>query len=649
MPGSANTLCLYQATSAAGEPCLMASVKENGEQCIIDESVTARCEALQLLFSNMCDSASAGEAELIGVDADSFIFWASTLPNDAMPFQARDDMPIASAEQVLSALQVSEFLGDELCDEWALAAAQHVLAHYARVVRTLSGRLISADILWASFPHEHLHYLSPRCQDLVLTHIPFCIGLSLPSSLHSCLMHIHSSPFPGKTSPATLTGMPEGEGLHVDAPIPPDLPFNHANILPVLSNLLCSSVPPVRALSISAVDSRMPASFPEPPQPPHPLSTPDFPTLLLHFSPYLSALPLLRHFSCDMPILKTPTAAALLRVLPRASLESLQLGCADTTKASHVLSQIRDSNSFAAVHNMTTFFELLERFTALRSLDISGNSLVEVAAELPACMAAPFMFLTGLTCLDLASTSMSAHGITHIIKTIAQRAARRPEKALQSLNISGNIFRVGGGMASLWQQMQGLTALTRLDAAECRMKAADIATVSVAVRNMPRLARLDLSHNWMCVAGMRRVFDALVEAGGKAARASGRSTGGLTCLALREGPMAALGPRLLASVAPPLRQLRALRRLDLSGHSMGVPGATTLCGCFGALRVLGELLVEQNDLKNEGALVLRDGVLRVRESGGLPELSALWLGGNGVSEEVADMVASALCGVHVRV
>lgn len=399
---------------------------------------------------------------------------------------------------------------------------------------------------------------------------------------------------------------------------------------------------------MSGVDSLVMQKFPEPPHPPHPLATPDFPTLLLHFSPYLTALPSLRHFCCDVPILKTPTAAALLRVLPRASLETLQLGCADSSKASHIISQIRDSSTFAAVHNMTTFFELLERFTALRSLDISGNSLAEVAAELPACMAAPFMFLTALTHLDLASTSMSAHGITHIIKTIAQRSPRRPEKALQSLSISGNVFRVGGGMASLWRHMQGLTALSRLEVAACRMKATDVATVSVAVRSMPRLARLDLSHNWMCEAGMRRMFDALVEAGGKAARASGRSAAGLTWLALREGPMAALGPRLMASIAPPLRQLRALRRLDVSGHGMQMQGATTLCGCFGALRALRELLVEQNGLKDEGAMVLRDGVLRVQDAGGLQELSDVWLAGNDVSFEVLESVQSALSDVNVR-
>lgn len=105
MPGSSNKLCLYRATSAAGES-LMATVRENGQRFQVDDTVIARCEALQLLFSNMCDSASTSEAELVGVDADSFVFWASTLPDEAMPSFMNDDMSTGSAQQVLSALQV---------------------------------------------------------------------------------------------------------------------------------------------------------------------------------------------------------------------------------------------------------------------------------------------------------------------------------------------------------------------------------------------------------------------------------------------------------------------------------------------------------------------------------------------------------------
>lgn len=481
-----------------------------------------------------------------------------------------------------------------------------------------------------------------------MAHIPFCIGLSLPSALHSCVLHIHSSPWSAQCASTGLAAPHETQGLHVKAPLPPDLPFNHAHILPILSNLLCTSSAPIRALTISGVDSRVPGKFPEPPPPPHPLSTPDFPTLLLHFSPYLTPLTSLKHFSCHVPILKTPTAAALLRVLPRSSMETLHLGSASTSDASHIISQIRDSSAFSAVHNMATFFELLERFTALRALDISGNGLAEISAELPACLSAPFMFLTALSHLGLANTGMTAHGITYIIKTISQRAPRRPDKALQSLNISGNVFRVGSGMVSLWQHMQGLTALTRLEAEGCRMVAADVATVSIALRNMPALARLNLGHNWICMAGMRRVFDALVEAGGKAARAAGRSSGGLTWLSLREGPMGSLGPRCMANIAPPLRQLRALRRLDLSGHGMKVQGATTLSGCFGALRVLQELLVEHNSLKDEGAAVLRDGLVMVRDRGLMLELSDLWLGGNGISVDVMESVQCSLRGVTLR-
>lgn len=543
---------------------------------------------------------------------------------------------------------MSEFLGDELCDQWAVTAAEHVLAHYADIVNTTSSSEVPSDVLWRSFPQEHLHHLSPRCQDLVLAHIPFCIGLSLPPSLHHCFMHIHSSPFSQTSTPST--GAPSSPpGIHVHAPLPPDLPFNHAHILPILSHLLSSSPTPLRSLTISGVDPRILRKFPDPPLPPHPLATPDFPTLLSHFSPYLTPLTALRHFRCTVPILKTPSAAALLRVLPRRTLETLHLGSPDTSESSHIVSQIRESSAVAGVHHMASFFEALERFTALRSLDISGNSLTEIAAESPSCLSAPFLFLTGLTHIGLAGTGMSAHGVTYVIKTVAQRAPRRPDKALHSLNISGNVFRLGGGTASLWHHMQGLTALTRLEAAACRMMAADVAAVSIALRSMPSLVRLNLGHNWICMAGMRRVFDALVEAGGKAARASGRSAAGLTWLSLREGPMASLGPRCMAGIAPPLRHLRALRTLDLSGHAMKVAGVTTLCGCFGALRELRELLLELNSLGDEGALVLRDGLVRARAAGTMQELGGLWLGGNGTSEEVLARVRSALHGIIVRV
>lgn len=84
----------------------MAEVKGNGKKRRVGENVIDRCEALQLLFANMCDSASTSEAELVGVDADSFLFWASTLPYDVMPSGISDDICSASAQQVLSALQV---------------------------------------------------------------------------------------------------------------------------------------------------------------------------------------------------------------------------------------------------------------------------------------------------------------------------------------------------------------------------------------------------------------------------------------------------------------------------------------------------------------------------------------------------------------
>lgn len=197
--------------------------------------------------------------------------------------------------------------------------------------------------------------------------------------------------------------------------------------------------------------------------------------------------------------------------------------------------------------------------------------------------------------------------------------------------------------------MQGLTALTRLAASSCRMVPADVAAAAAALRNMPALADLSLGHNWVSMAGMRRVCDALVEAGGKAARARGASVGGLTSLSLREGPMASLGPRSMAGIAPPLRALRALRRLDLSGHGLKAPGATTLCGCFGALRELQELRLEENGLGDEGLLVLQEGILRARGTGWLQELTCMWVGGNEIGQEALERAREALVGVAVHV
>ena len=105
MPGSPNKLHLYREIAATGDYKLMATVKETGLCFKVGEDVIQRCEALQLMFSNMCDSASTSEAELIGVDADSFSFWASTQPSNALPVSKGDTSP-PSAQQVLSALQV---------------------------------------------------------------------------------------------------------------------------------------------------------------------------------------------------------------------------------------------------------------------------------------------------------------------------------------------------------------------------------------------------------------------------------------------------------------------------------------------------------------------------------------------------------------
>lgn len=111
MQGSPNKLHLHREASAAGDSLLIATVKQDGRRFKVAEDVIQRCEALQLLFSNMRDSASASEAELIGVDADSFIFWASTLPHDALPSINADGLCLPSATQVLSALQVRRHVG----------------------------------------------------------------------------------------------------------------------------------------------------------------------------------------------------------------------------------------------------------------------------------------------------------------------------------------------------------------------------------------------------------------------------------------------------------------------------------------------------------------------------------------------------------
>lgn len=114
MQGSPNKLHLHREASAAGDSSLIATVKQDGRRFKVGEDVIQRCEALQLLFSNMRDSASASEAELIGVDADSFLFWASTLPDDALPSINADSPGLPSATQVLSALQVLQ----RACPAW---------------------------------------------------------------------------------------------------------------------------------------------------------------------------------------------------------------------------------------------------------------------------------------------------------------------------------------------------------------------------------------------------------------------------------------------------------------------------------------------------------------------------------------------------
>ena len=308
----------------------------------------------------------------------------------------------------------------------------------------------------------------------------------------------------------------------------------------------------------------------------------------------------------------------------------------------------------------------LERLTALRVLEVSGNWLSVAGVDMLAEV------LCRLSRLDYLDFSRNI-GQSSVAASAALADPLGRQTALKILNLSENCFTAAAmqcvapelarltrlrhldlwrvdmppeGAAALAPVLSRLTALTLLDLSDNRMWAEGMQSLAPSLRCLPQLVFLGLSrtfhhvdvatafgsplglltalteltlhHNDLGAAGaaalarglsrLSHLADLMWECsamGAAGAAAFAPALAVLTALTSLSLSCNEFGPSGAEALAPALRRLSRLAELDLGGNEIEADGAAALAPALGALTALTSLDLEANDIGNDGLLRLQ--------------------------------------------
>jgi len=265
-----------------------------------------------------------------------------------------------------------------------------------------------------------------------------------------------------------------------------------------------------------------------------------------------------------------------------------------------VLTSLDLTSNMLTASCVATIVEALDGNTTLSTLVLDTNEMGDQGA---AALAAGVLGCEALVELSICSCSIGPTGAAAIARTLELNTT------LTSLQISSNPIGDHGGLA-LGQGLRLNAHLAEVELRDCGIRAVGMKAIGRALAKNQSLTNMDISGNQQLSEEDMRVFGSSLLHNDRA------KLGFIVCdsFVLQEG----------------------LHALDLSSRGVCAAYATTLSGVLKSNGVLTTLVLNDNDIRDEGAVALAHGLSHNRA------LELLELNGCAIKAEGAKALGRAL-------
>ena len=211
----------------------------------------------------------------------------------------------------------------------------------------------------------------------------------------------------------------------------------------------------------------------------------------LHYLPQITLLNLSGVYMGDKECRLLAESLKFVRKLQVLNLSSNRLGQGITELAKHLfnvphLTELDLRDTQMGEKEVTAVARSLESISKLKKLDLSlnplGQGITELATHLPS--------VPHLTEVDLWETQMGEKDVTAVARSLQSISK------LKKLDLSFN--PLGQGITELATHLPSVPHLTNLNLMDTQMGEKEVTAVARALKDLPELERLVLSHNPLC-------------------------------------------------------------------------------------------------------------------------------------------------------